>query len=502
VRPIRKVLIANRGEIAVRVLRGCRRMGIGTVAVFSGADRDALHVRMADEAYPIGPPPPSKSYLAIPKLVEVARRAGADAVHPGYGFLSENPAFAAAVTEAGLAFIGPTAPVMQRMGGKVEARLAAREAGVPTVPGSTRGVTGLEGLKRLASEVGFPLMLKATGGGGGKGIRVVERAEDLPGAFRVATEEARKAFGNPEVYVERWLKDPRHVEIQIAGDLHGHVIHLMERECSTQRRHQKLIEESPSPALDDDLRRRMGEAAVRLASAIGYTNLGTMEFLLDAEGSFRFLEVNARLQVEHPVTEMVTGLDLVELQIRIAQGEPLPVRQEDVRPVGHAVEARVCAEDPEHDFVPSVGRITDLQFPGGKGVRVDSGVYLGQEVSLHYDPLLLKVIAHGRDRGEALDRLALALGELRLEGVRTGAPLLREYLQDPEFRAGRFHTGSLATFLRGRRSSAAADGDLDAALIAAALFRHTDGRGAGRPSSSRADAGPWLQAARVEGLRP
>ncbi|HVR70785.1 MAG TPA: acetyl-CoA carboxylase biotin carboxylase subunit [Vicinamibacteria bacterium] len=440
VRSFEKVLVANRGEIAVRVVRACRDMGLRSVAVFSEADRAALHVLMADEAWPIGPAPSRESYLNIERILDVVRRSGAQAVHPGYGFLAENPAFARACEDAGIVFIGPPSRAMERMGEKTSARRLATEAGVPVVPGSLEPLTG-SALRAEAEKVGFPVMLKAAAGGGGKGLRLVPTAAALESALERAQSEALSAFADGRVYVEKALVRPRHVEIQVLADAQGTVVHLFERECSIQRRHQKLLEESPSPLLDPPLRARMGELAVALARRAGYVNAGTLEFLVDEGRVPYFLEMNTRLQVEHPVTEMVTGLDLVQLQIRIARGEPLPFAQEELAQRGHAVECRIYAEDPAQGFLPSPGTILALRAPSGPGIRDDTGVYEGAEVSVHYDPLVSKLVAWGADREQALGRLERALGEYTVQGIRTTLPFFRRLLRDPGFRAGDYDTG-------------------------------------------------------------
>jgi acetyl-CoA carboxylase, biotin carboxylase subunit len=437
----KKVLIANRGEIAVRVMRACREMGISTVAVYSDADRKALHVRYADEAYHIGPTPSTQSYLRIDHILDVARRSGAEAIHPGYGFLSENEEFARTCQAAGLVFIGPPAAAMELMGSKTASRHAVLQAGLPVVPGTDRNLGSLEEVKRVAEGMGYPIMLKASAGGGGKGLRLVDSPDKLESAFRNARSEAQNAFNDPAVYVEKHLHQPRHVEIQVLGDLHGNLIQLGERECSLQRRHQKVTEESPSPLVDDDLRRRMGETAVRIARLAGYANAGTVEFLVDAERNFYFLEMNTRLQVEHPVTEMVAGIDLVKEQIRVAAGEPLRWNQEEVRLRGAAIECRIYAEDPANNFFPSPGLITRLQNPSGPGVRHDSGVYEGWTVPIEYDPLLAKLVVWGTDRIEAVDRMRRALGEYEVFGVHTNIPFFRRVLGHPDFVAGRYDTG-------------------------------------------------------------
>jgi acetyl-CoA carboxylase, biotin carboxylase subunit len=437
---LRSVLVANRGEIARRVFRACRRLGVGTVAVYSEADRDAPHVREADQGVLLGPAPARESYLDMERILDAARRSGADALHPGYGFLSENWRFAEACERAGLTFIGPPPEAIRAMGDKTEARRLMAAAGVPTVPGSPGPVADAGAAEAAAGSIGFPLILKAAGGGGGIGMARVDRATDLAAAFAAATRRAQSAFGNPAVYLERYLERPRHVEIQVFGDRHGAVVHLHERECSIQRRHQKLIEESPAPGLSPATKRGLTEAAVAGARTIGYVNAGTMEFLVDSAGGFYFLEMNTRIQVEHPVTEEVTGLDLVVEQIRVAAGERLAWRQEDIGQRGAAVECRVYAEDPDKSFLPSPGTIARLEAPGGEGIRVESGVETGSVVSVHYDPLLFKLIAHGPDRDEALARMRTALDATVVEGVRTTIPFLKKALDHADVRRGALHT--------------------------------------------------------------
>src|SRR5499427_9762352 len=415
----KKILIANRGEIAVRIQRACRELGIHTVSVFSEVDRASLHVRLADEAYAIGSAASRDSYLRIDKLMDVARKVGCDALHPGYGFLAENPALPRACADAGITFIGPSADAMEGMGSKTAGKQLARRAEVPTVPGTSDPIESPEEAQALAQSMGYPVVLKAIAGGGGKGMRVVPSDAAFASAWRDAASEAANAFGDPRVFLEKYLVGPRHIEIQIFGDAHGRVVSLGERECSVQRRHQKVVEEAPSPIVTTELRRRMGEAAVRLARAGGYTNAGTVEFLVDAARNFYFLEVNTRLQVEHPVTEAVTGLDLVKLQIHIAAGEPLPFQQEDVLLRGHAIECRLYAEDPDNNFFPSPGKIVERMVPSGPGIRLDEGVYAGWTVPMEYDPLLGKLIAWGGDRREAIARLRRALGEYRVTGIKT-----------------------------------------------------------------------------------
>jgi len=444
---IAKVLVANRGEIAVRVIRACREQGIASVAVFSDADREALHVLMADEAYPIGPPPPAESYLAIDKLVRVAKASGADAVHPGYGFLAENAAFAEACGAAGLVFVGPPPAAIRALGDKTAARRIARTLGVPTVPGTFEPVSDPDAMRAAAREIGYPLMVKAAMGGGGKGMRVVRSEGELESALALARSEAAYAFGDGAVYLERYLAEPRHIEVQVLADARGHVIHLGERECSIQRRHQKLVEESPSPFVDGPLRERLGEAACRIAGAAGYVNAGTVEFLVDAERSFYFLEMNTRLQVEHGVTEMVTGIDLVREQLRVAAGEALSHKQADVVLRGAAIECRINAEDPFSGWMPSPGTITGLRAATGPWVRDDSGAYEGYTVPRFYDTLLAKLMVWGVDRATAISRMARALAEYKVVGILTTIPVLAHIVAHEDFRAGKLSTGFLDRLL-------------------------------------------------------
>src|ERR1700737_3661888 len=439
----KKILIANRGEIAVRVIRACHEMGIAAVAVYSEVDRAALHVRHADEACPIGAATASESYLNIPKILDAAQRSGVDAIHPGYGFLSENARFAQACAHAGVKFIGPSAAAMEMMGSKTRARQAMERAGIPLVPGTASGLESFEQAEQIAAKVGYPVMLKAAAGGGGKGMRLVQTPKELNSALESARSEAERAFGDDEVYMEKAIINPRHIEMQVVADEHGNTVYLGERECSIQRRHQKVLEEAPSPLVDPEMRRRMGEVAVQVAKAASYCNAGTIEFLVDAERSFYFLEMNTRLQVEHPVTELITGLDLVHLQIRIAAGEKLPFRQEDILIRGHAIECRIYAEDPDNNFFPSPGRITTLLAPAGPGIRLDSGVYEGCAVPIDYDPLLAKLIGHGQDRPQAISRLARALREYFLAGIKTNVALFQRILADEHFRSGKIDTGYL-----------------------------------------------------------
>jgi acetyl-CoA carboxylase biotin carboxylase subunit len=436
----KKVLIANRGEIALRVIRACRELGLQTVAVYSEADRESLHVRFADDDVCIGPPPGRLSYLKIPNLIAAAEITGADAIHPGYGFLAENAEFADTCRASNITFIGPTGEQIRLMGDKATARRLAQEAGVATVPGSPGTIDDPEQALAFAEQIGFPVIIKATAGGGGKGMRIAHDAEQFVQLFGLAQNEALAAFGNGSVYVEKYLEHPRHVEIQVLGDTHGKAVHLGERDCSVQRRHQKLIEESPSPALNTDLRRRMGDAAVALASNIAYQGAGTIEFLLDTDGKFYFMEMNTRIQVEHPVTEMVTSFDLVKEQIRIAAGEPISYMGDGTRLRGHAIECRINAEDPYRNFQPSPGLITAYHPPGGPGVRVDTHVYAGYAVPPFYDSLLAKVIVHGNTRPEALSRMGQALDSFILEGVTTTIPFLARVIRHPDFVRGQVDT--------------------------------------------------------------
>jgi acetyl-CoA carboxylase biotin carboxylase subunit len=507
---MKKILIANRGEVAVRIIRACRELGLSPVAVYSACDRTALHVRYADEAYPIGPSPPRESYLRADKLVEAALRSGADAVHPGYGFLAENASFAAAVRAAGLTFIGPAPEAIATMGSKIQARAAAVRAGVPVVPGTGEplgpAVSDAD-LARIAGPVGYPLLVKAVAGGGGKGMRTVTDPAGLPGAVAAARSEAGTAFGDAAVYLERRLVRPRHVEVQLLGDEHGTVVPFVERECSIQRRHQKLVEETPSLAVSPALRHRMTSAAASVARAVGYTNAGTIEFLLDEDGRFYFLEMNTRLQVEHPITEMVTGLDLVRWQIRIARGERLDIDPEAVlSPRGHAIECRVYAEDPDNNFLPSPGRILQLRAPAGPGIRDDSGASAGLDVPIFYDPMISKVAAWAEDRPHALARMRRALDEYLVTGIKTTLPFFCWLLAQPEFVAGRFHTSYLDDVLtarNGRPFDEAVPRMEQIAAIAVAIHATLAPGTASRSSAaasvqSRTDR--WKTHARIDGL--
>ena len=507
---MKKILIANRGEIAVRVIRACREMDISPVAVYSECDRTALHVRYADEAYAIGPSAPRDSYLRIDRIVDAALRAGADAVHPGYGFLAENDAFAAAVRDAGLVFIGPSPEAIATMGSKTDARTAAKRAGVLVVPG-TEDAIGPEvrdpDIARIAASVGYPVLVKAVAGGGGKGMRTVTEPEELSSAIRAARSEAGAAFGDPSIYLERRLTRPRHIEVQLLCDTYGTVLPFVERECSIQRRHQKVVEETPSPAVSPAVRRSITAAAAAVAKTVGYTNAGTIEFLLDEDGRFYFLEMNTRLQVEHPITEMVTGVDLVQWQIRIARGAPLSLDPAALlTPNGHAIECRVYAEDPDNNFLPSPGHIAALRVPAGPGIRDDSGAAAGLDVPIFYDPMISKLVAWAEDRPRAIARMRRALGEYRVAGIKTTVPFFTWLLKQPEFVDARFHTAYLDEVLKvrnGRPFVEAAPEAEEIAVIAAAVQAVLS------PAPSNAEsgapepipAGLWKSRARIEALR-
>jgi len=497
---MKKVLIANRGEIAVRVMRSCREMGLATVAVYSDVDRGALHVSYADEAYRLGPGPATESYLRGDLILEVAKRSGADAIHPGYGFLSENAAFAEACVAADVTFVGPPASAMRALGSKTKARQAADAARMPRVPGSVKGLATVEEAIAVAEQIGYPVMLKAAAGGGGKGMRAVTIATDLPAAYATASSEAERSFGSGEVYLEKLIERPRHIEIQIMADMHGNCLYLGERECSVQRRHQKVIEEAPSAVVAEHLRRRMGEAAVRLALSAGYVNAGTVEFLVDADQNFYFLEMNTRLQVEHPVTEMVTGLDLVQMQLRVAKGEPLRVKQAEILLRGHAIECRIYAEDPENNFMPSPGKITRLVQPGGPGVREDCGVYEGWTVPLDYDPMLSKLVAYGETREVAIERMLRALDEYVIGGIRSNLGLFQRILRDEDFRTAQIDTGYLERLLAGSDVKEAQRVPDDVVALVAALFAAA-GKREGSATAATAPESRWTIAGRREGLR-
>lgn len=498
----KKVLVANRGEVAVRVLRACGERGISTVAVYSDADRSSLHVRYADEAYHVGPAPSAESYLRMDKIIDVARRAGVDAIHPGYGFLAENAEFAAACADAGIAFIGPSPDAITKMGDKITARETVARRNVPLVPGSPRGLNDPE-LIAIAREIGYPLMIKASAGGGGKGMRAVHAESEIVAALGAARREAKGAFGNDEVYLEKLIENSRHIEFQILADSHGNTIHLGERECSIQRRHQKLIEEAPSVAIDDALRAEMGQVAIAAAEAVNYVNAGTIEFLFDPkEGKYYFLEMNTRLQVEHPVTEMVTGVDIVKEQIAIADGRRMRYRQEDISAKGWAIECRITAEDPFNNFMPSGGVVTSLKEPTGPGVRVESALYRGADISLFYDPMVAKLVVQGESRAEAILRMRRALSEYRIGGIKTSIPFHQSVMDSTEFIWGTFDTG----FLNHRRLTPRPDASGEhekAAALAAALVAMEEGRKAvhiGRSENGGRPPSMWKQVGRMRSV--
>ncbi len=495
----RKILIANRGEIALRVIRACREMGIGTVAIYSDADRSALHVRKADEAYWVGASPSAESYLRVDRILEIARQSQAEAIHPGYGFLAENPTFAEACEQAGFVFIGPSSETLRLCGSKTASRRLAKQVGVPTVPGTDQNLRDEEILPR-AQEIGFPLLIKAAAGGGGKGMRVVREPAELQSAIRAARSEGQSSFGDPAVFLEKYLTRPRHIEMQILADATGHTLYLGERECSLQRRHQKVVEESPSPFMTPELRRQMGEAAVALAKGCRYQNAGTVEFLVDGDRNFYFLEVNARLQVEHPVTELVTGIDLVKTQIRIAAGEQIPLRQEEIEPRGHAIECRIYAEDPAYNFAPFPGKITLYRPPSGPGIRDDSGVYEGFEVPIYYDPLISKLVAWGKDRPEAISRVRQALQNYLIAGIKTTVSFLVEVMADRRFLEGDVDTTFVDTFLQQRRSEPQ---HREVAVVAAALHAYLSekDRQAAAPAAGIPAGSAWTTAARHDAVR-
>ena len=557
----KKILIANRGEIAVRVTRACREMRITTAAVYSEVDRKSLHVRYADEAYPIGPAPSSESYLRIDRLVAAARQCGAEAIHPGYGFLAENPQFARACQDAGIVFIGPPFAAMELLGSKTASRQAVIKAGLPVVPGTDRNLESFAEVERIAGEIGYPVMLKAAAGGGGKGLRLVQSPSELESAYRNARSEAQNAFNDPSVYIEKYIERPRHVEIQILGDQHGNLLYLGERECSLQRRHQKVMEECPSPLMDEALRRYMGETAVRIAKLAGYFNAGTVEFLVDQKRNFYFLEMNTRLQVEHPITEMVLGIDLVKEQVRIAAGEALTWRQEDVgmrgaaieclmgpdkqfyflemntrlqvehpvtemvwgvdlvkeqlrvargetlslkqedlKPSGHAIECRIYADDPSRKFAPSPGLIRYINLPQGPGVRNENGVYAGYTVPIYYDPMLSKLVCHGQSRDEAIDRMKRALTEYRVDGIDTTIPFFSWLMDHPDFRAAKFDTSFIDRHLpeMDLERHGGSEANVEAAIAAAAIMAFEDSQRVPVPDESES---AWRSMARLESVR-
>lgn len=521
---LKKVLIANRGEIALRIIRGCRELGIKTVAVYSDADTDAPHVKHADEAVNIGPAPSAQSYLLGDRLIEAAKQTGADGIHPGYGFLSEREWFARAVRDAGLVFIGPPAEAIAALGSKTAARTLAVAHDVPVVPGTTEAIDSAEEAQRIAEQYGYPVLLKAAAGGGGKGMRVVREPSELASSFDAARREALNAFGDDDIYLEKYIEGPRHIEIQVLADMHGNVVHLGERECSIQRRHQKMIEEAPSIAVSRELRAEMGATAVRAAKAAGYVNAGTCEFLLDKEGNYYFLEMNTRLQVEHPVTECVTGIDLVQWQLRVASGEPLDFTQEEVSPRGWSIECRITSEDPANGFLPSTGKISFLQIPSGAGVRWDGGIEVGSEIGLNYDPMIAKLIVHAPTRADAIERMHRALLELTVVGVETSRDFHLRVMEDEDFRNGDIEiqwlerriaslttdvkppsdgvavASVIAALLAAEEKKVPAGAGLSASTAGSSVYPpKPDGSGGGAPSSTVNS--PWRRAGILEGLR-
>ena len=496
----KKVLIANRGEIAVRVIRSCREMGIQTVAVFSEADRNSLHVMLADEAYHIGPAPSVDSYLRIDKIIDVAKKSGADAVHPGYGFLSEKADFARALKEAGIVFIGPTAENIEAMGDKLASRELMKEAGVPTVPGSPSSIQDADEAVKISDEIGFPVIIKASAGGGGKGIRVVHEPKDLPSAFRACQSEGKNYFGDDRVFIERFIQNPKHIEVQVFGDTHGNVVHLFERECSVQRRHQKLIEEAPSISVPEEVREKLGSVAVKAAQAINYIGAGTIEFIFDNNTKeFFFMEMNTRLQVEHPVTEMITGVDLVREQIQVAQGEKLSIAQDEIQKNGHSIELRICAEDPI-SFIPSPGMIRLCRIPQGSFVRMDSYAYPGYEIPIHYDPMIGKLIAWGKNREECIARLQRALAEFMLTGVKSNIVLHKNILKHEKFLDGSYTTQFIDQEIAGRdQQELFMFVDEKVFLISAAITAYKDNQS--RDISQYNTFSRWKNLARRDGLR-
>ena len=501
--PFSKVLVANRGEIAVRIIRALKEVGVRSAVIYSDADRRGLPVLLADEAYRIGPPPSRESYLRAGAIVDLACDIGADGIHPGYGFLAENAGFARLCRAAGVTFIGPPPEAIALMGSKIESRRRMIAAGVPVIPGGQDALEDVAAAAAFAEQVGFPVMLKASAGGGGKGMRLVRAAGELASAYTAARSEASASFGDDAVYLEKYIEQPRHVEIQVLADEHGRVVSLGERECSLQRRHQKVVEEAPSPVVGPELRKRMGEAAVKAAAAAGYVNAGTVEFLLDATGEFYFLEMNTRLQVEHPVTEMVTGLDLVRAQLEVARGGHLGSEFDDIEPYGHAIEVRLYAEDPYRGFVPSPGTIERLRWPEGPGVRNDCGVYEGAEVPIHYDPMLGKVIVWGRDRPQALDRLGRALRELRVEGIRTTAPLFLALLEDEDFLSGNMDIGMLDRKMASGELAPDPSTELEELAVIAAALEHVEreSRYVATPSGGEGRRATWRRVGRREAMR-
>jgi acetyl-CoA carboxylase biotin carboxylase subunit len=497
----KRILIANRGEIAVRIIRCCRELDIETVAIYSEADRESLHVKYADYAYLVGPPPSTESYLAIDRILDAAKKSGADAIHPGYGFLAENSEFARACQEAGIMFIGPSPRVIEEMGDKVKARAIMKAAGIPVVPGSEI-LNSEEEVVLAAANVGYPFMLKAAAGGGGKGLRMVRSSREIPSAYRAVRSEAASSFGDARLYLEKYIDRPRHVEVQILADRHGKVVHLYDRECSIQRRHQKIIEECPAPALDYKARRNIGRIAIQGARAVNYVGAGTLEFLLDRNMNFYFLEMNTRLQVEHAVTERVVGIDIVKAQIEVAAGGYLPWRQRHISPTGHAIECRIYAEEPENDFMPCPGRIEGLRLPEGLGVRNDCGVYEGDAVPIHYDPMIAKLIVWGEDRVEAIGRMRRALREYQIRGIKTNIPFHQWILRHPRFMAGNFNTGFIDEEYRYmRKEEILPHKDIALASAAIAALRREQERTVSLLQRGAAEKSHWRDTGRKESLR-
>ncbi len=499
---IKKLLVANRGEIAIRVIRAARDLGIPTVAVYSDIDRTSLHVRMADEAYHIGPTESAQSYLRADKIIDVMKKSGANAVHPGYGFLSERTHFAREVIAAGMIWVGPPPDAIDAMGSKTAARQQAIKGGVPVVPGDKEALKDIEDAKKTAKSVGYPIIVKAVNGGGGKGMRVVRSEDELKSALGLAQAEAQSFFGDSSVYIEKFIENPRHIEIQIMFDEHGNGVHLYERECSLQRRHQKVVEECPSPFVRPEVAEKMGQDAVKAGRACGYTNAGTVEFIMDAHQNYFFLEMNTRIQVEHPVTELVMGIDLVKTQLLVAQGEKLPFTQADIKKRGHAIEARICAEDPGNNYMPSPGLITYLQNPEGPGVRLDGGVYEGWEVPMSYDPMIAKLITWGADRNEAIQRMRRALLEYKIGGITTNIPFHLAVLDHPDFKTGNFHTHWLDTVFKWKPSDTP-DTEKQVALAAAMLAKGAENGAAAPAAGTGGDSGAsmWKITARNAQLR-
>ncbi|MGB9721407.1 MAG: acetyl-CoA carboxylase biotin carboxylase subunit [bacterium] len=497
---LKKILVANRGEIAVRILRACREMGIKSVTVYSDADRTALHTRYADEAYYLGPPPATESYLKIEKIIDIAKKSGAEAIHPGYGFLAENTQFAKAVEDAGIIFIGPNSKAIELLGDKIASKITMVKAGVPVIPGSEGEIKNEEDALKVIERIGLPVLIKAAGGGGGKGMRVVRDKKELSTAIKQAMGEAQSAFGNPTIFIEKFLEQPRHIEFQILADNYGNVVHLCERECSIQRRHQKLIEESPSAIMTPELRERMGEAAKKAVKASGYNNAGTVEFMVDKNRNFYFLEMNTRLQVEHPVTELTTGIDIVKEQFKIAAGEKLSLRQEDIKINGSAIECRISAEDPENNFAPSTGRIIELIEPGGPGVRVESGIYEGFEIPIYYDPLIAKLLVWAPTRREAIERMKRALKEYTIRGIKTSIPFHLLVMENPQFVAGDYDTTFIDRIL-GKIEYRKENRQVAAIAAVVAKFLQEQKAAVSIAKSASAGISPWKLAGRQSMLR-